>query len=116
SNPGKIRAGTIPSQFPLERIHIEMRKDYFAGAGEAHAVNDAGVIGGVRENHVSRPDEGAQHTDVRRIARTKIESRLRSHELRDFGFELLPDLRVAGKKVRAGGSDGKAPGKRGSNR
>src|SRR5690349_15617647 len=105
-NSGKTRAGVISSQFSLERMHIQRRKDYFARARETQAVNDAGVIRGIGKNDVAWLKERTQQTDVRRIARIEIESGFRTHEVRDFGFELLPNISIARKKPRAGGSDG----------
>jgi len=70
--------------------------------GEKGAINDAGVVEAVGEDHISLPDDGGNYAGVGRVAGVEDKGRLGPFESRDARFQLLVQFRVAGNQ--AGGA------------
>ena len=83
-----------PAKFRLQRIKIEMRKNNALGFCQAHAIDQAGVIGAVRKNHIVRAQDRAKQTDVRRIAGSKIKRSLSPNPPREIVFDGRPTFIV----------------------
>ena len=91
-------ARSATAQFAFQEIQVEVRENHFARAGKPDAVDDAGVIGFIRENDVLRSGDAAEQADIRRISGVEKQRRFRARELRQLALELLPNFRVARKE------------------
>ena len=96
------------AQLVFESVEIEMRKNHFARAGEADAVDDAGVIGAVGKDDVVRPQNGAEQADVGGVSGTEIQRRFGAGELGQLRFQFFPDCGVAGEQPGTSRADGAA--------
>ena len=78
----------------LEKGEIEVRIDDFVRAGEAHAVDQAGVIERVGKDDVAAACRmELSRPDIRRVAGTEIERRFGAGEVGELGFKLHPFAR-----------------------
>ena len=94
-----------PAKLRFQRIEIEMRKNDALGFRQTHAVDQAGMIGAVRENYIVRPQNCAQQTDIRRIAGSKIKRSLSADPSSEIIFDRSPSLIVSGQQARSRGRD-----------
>src|ERR1700686_4445275 len=62
----------------FERVEVEMRIDDFARAGQAHAINQAGVVELVGKNDVILANERREQAKIRSVAGGEKERRLRA--------------------------------------
>ncbi len=69
-------------------------------AGEADAVQDAGVAGAVGEGGVSAAQQRAEDADVGLVAGVEDQRAFRGFELRDALFEAVEDVEVAAHQAR----------------
>jgi hypothetical protein len=76
--------------------HILMAKDFDFGAGEARAIDDAGVIQLIGEDEVFFAKDAGDSTCIRGEARLKNDACLDAFESRDFFFELHVNAHGAG--------------------
>src|SRR5712675_583009 len=94
-----------PAKFSLESIEIEMGKNHAPAFGQAHAINEAGMIGAVGKNNVVRTEYGAQQPDICCIARSEIERGLGANPFCKFLLDQRPSFVMSGQKTRSGGRD-----------
>ena len=93
SRPG---TGMTPAKFGFESVQIEMRENDAPAFRKTHAINEAGMIGAVREDSVIGTEDGAQQSDIRRIAGSEIKRGLSANPSRKIMLKRGPGFVVAG--------------------
>src|SRR5213593_3316943 len=88
-------AGIRMIQGVLEDIHIQVRNDDSAGMRESDSIDEAGMVRGIRKNHIAWSEKRAQQSDVRRISGRKIQRRVGADEFGKPGFEIFPALVIS---------------------
>ena len=69
--------------------------NYFPGAGEAHAINQARMIELIGENNVGGLQNRAEQSDIRRVSGSEVQRRLGSGKVREFRFQVFPFARIS---------------------
>src|SRR3954469_15599694 len=92
-------------QLTLDRRHVQMGNDPPDAAGEAEAVDQAGMVGGVGNRPVAGTEERGEKTDVRLVAAGKEEGRLGPLEAGETRLQGEVDRESAGEEARGGGGE-----------
>ncbi len=91
------------AQDVAQRLDVLVREDLAGSLGEAHPVDDRGVVELVGHDEVALAGDRRDHARVRREARLERQDRLGSLELGELGLELLVQRHRSGDRPdRAG--------------
>src|SRR5208337_265552 len=82
----------------FQGIKVAMRIDDFARAGQAHAINQAGMIALVGKQDVVLGNERREQTEIRGVAGGEKKSGFGPGKFRKFVLELAPGFRLPGKE------------------
>ena len=87
-----------------EGVHIAVGIDGHAGAGDAAAVDETGVVQAVAEDDVSRPGQAVEHAEIRHVSRIEDERCFLAFEPGELPFEVGELKGRAGGEPRAAGA------------
>ena len=105
-----LRRPAASAQQRIERVEVEVAVDANGRGREPGAVDDAGVVQGVAEDHVLGSRQGCDHADVARKAGPEEKRGFGALELGELALELAVDVGVPGERTRSA-APGAVPGR-----